>query len=74
MHVTILSSPATRGPSVHCIFMYQTTGQLPVLGIFNVRIDVDACDCCADTVRESALKVNSGSKTLCGGLEWKPTS
>ena len=37
-------------------------------------IDVDACDCCADTVRESALKVNSGSKTLCGGLEWKPTS
>ena len=34
-------------------------------GIFNVRTDVNACDCtqeCADTVRESALKVDSGRK------------
>ena len=31
----------------------------------NVRTDVNACDCtrgCADTVRESALKVDSGRK------------
>ena len=33
--------------------------------IFNVRTDVNACDCtrgCTDTVRESALKVDSGRK------------
>ena len=33
--------------------------------IFNVHTDVNACDCtrgCADTVRESALKVDSGGK------------
>ena len=37
-------------------------------GIFNVRTDVNACDCtweCADTVRESALKVDSGRKIPC---------
>ena len=35
--------------------------------IFNVRTDVNACDCtrvCTDTVRESALKVDSGRKSL----------
>ena len=34
-------------------------------GIFNVRTDVNARDCaqgCTDTVRESALKVDSGRK------------
>ena len=34
-------------------------------GIFNVRTIVNACDCirgCTDTVRESALKVDSGRK------------
>ena len=34
-------------------------------GIFNVRTDANACDCtmgCTDTVRESALKVDSGRK------------
>ena len=34
-------------------------------GIFNVRTDVNACDCargCTDAVRESALKVDSGRK------------
>ena len=34
-------------------------------GIFNVRPYVNACDCtrgCTDTVRESALKVDSGRK------------
>ena len=37
-------------------------------GIFNVRTDVNACNCtrvCADTVRESALKVDSGIKIPC---------
>ena len=37
-------------------------------GIFNARTDVNACDCtrgCTDTVRESALKVDSGRKILC---------
>ena len=36
--------------------------------IFNVRADVNACDCtqgCTDTVRESALKVDSGRKIPC---------
>ena len=36
--------------------------------IFNVRTDLNACDCargCTDTVRESALKVDSGRKILC---------
>ena len=34
-------------------------------GAFNVRTDVNACDCArgpTDTVRESALKVDSGRK------------
>ena len=38
---------------------------LSVFGIFNVRTDVDACDCtrgCTDTVSESALEVDSGGK------------
>ena len=37
-------------------------------GIFNVRTYVNACDCtrgCPDTVRESALKDNSGRKIPC---------
>ena len=37
-------------------------------GIFNVRTDGNACDCtrgCTDTVRESALKVDSGRKIFC---------
>ena len=36
--------------------------------IFNVRTDVNACDCareCTDTVRESALKVDRGRKIPC---------
>ena len=36
--------------------------------IFNMRTDVNACDCtqgCMDTVRESALKVDSGRKIPC---------
>ena len=41
---------------------------LPVLGIFNVRTDAYACDRtlgCPDTVRESALKVDSRRKIPC---------
>ena len=37
--------------------------------IFIVQTDVNACDCiqwCTDTVRESALKVDSGRKIPCG--------
>ena len=37
-------------------------------GIFNVRTDVNAFDCtreCANTVKESALKVDSGRKIPC---------
>ena len=37
-------------------------------GIFSVRTDVNECDCargCTDTVRESALKVDSGRKIPC---------
>ena len=37
-------------------------------GIFNVHTDVNACDCAlgfTDTVRESALKVDSGRKIPC---------
>ena len=37
-------------------------------GIFNVHTDVNACDCtrgCTDTVRESALKVDSRRKIPC---------
>ena len=42
-------------------------------GIFNVRTDVNACDCargCTDTVRESALKADSeGEKIPCRTVE-----
>ena len=37
-------------------------------GIFNVRTYINACDCtsgCADTVRESALKVDFERKIPC---------
>ena len=37
-------------------------------GIFSVRTYVNACDCtrgCTDTVRESALKADSGGKIPC---------
>ena len=41
-------------------------------GIFNMCTDVNACDCaqgCTDTIRESALKVDSGRKIPCRTLE-----
>ena len=37
-------------------------------GIFNMRTDVNECDCtrgCTDTLRESVLKVDSGRKIPC---------
>ena len=37
-------------------------------GIFNVRTNINACDCtrgCTDTVRETALRVDSGRKIPC---------
>ena len=37
-------------------------------GTFNVRTDVNACDCargCTDTVREPALKADFGRKIPC---------
>ena len=40
--------------------------------IFNVRTDVNAFDCtrgCADTVRESAMEVDSGRKIPCRTVE-----
>ena len=44
----------------------QTKIWLSMLGIFNVRTDVNARDCtqsgCTDTARESALKVDSGER------------
>ena len=47
------------------------------VGIFNVRTDVSACGCtwgCTDTVRESALKVDTGSKMLLPHRGRKPAS
>ena len=41
-------------------------------GIINVRTDVNACNCawgCMHTVRESALKVDSGRKIPCHARE-----
>ena len=46
----------------------QTEVWLPMLGIFNVRTYVKACDCnegCTDTGKESVLKVDSGRKLPC---------
>ena len=37
-------------------------------GLFNVRTDVNTCDCtrgCKDTIEESALKVDFGTKIPC---------
>ena len=42
--------------------------------IFNVHTDVNACDCtrgCTDTVRESALKVDSRRQIPCLTGEWR---
>ena len=45
----------------------QTIVWLPVFGIFNVRTDAEAGDCtwgAVDTLKESALKVDSEKKSL----------
>ena len=46
-------------------------------GIFNVRTDINACECtrgCTDTVKESAMKVDSGRKIPCRTRGIEPTS
>ena len=51
----------------------RTKEELPMVWIFNVRTDVNSCDCtrgCADTVTESALKVDSGRKIPRRTGEW----
>ena len=68
---------ATRGALCAVFSCGQTTVCLPVFGIFNVRTAVDTSDCTmgwgrgwgwrwggggTDTVRESALKVDSGEE------------
>ena len=49
--------------------------------VFDMHTDVTACDCiqgCTDTIRESALKVDSGRKILCRSrelnLHWRRAS
>ena len=61
--------PGTAMGSISCV---QTMVWLPVMGILNVRTDVDACDCtrgCTDTIRESALETDSRreKKPCCNG-------
>ena len=62
-------SPATQ-PTVHagCFSVFYNPPNSDMeCRIFNVHTDVNVCDCirgCTDTVRESALKVDSGRKIL----------
>ena len=51
-----------------CLCFYNPPNSDMDYRIFNVRTDVNACDCargCTDTVRESALNVDSGRKIPC---------
>ena len=62
-------SRATQ-PPVHadCLCFHNPPNSDMDYGIFNVRTDVNACDCtqgCTDTVRGSALKVDFGRKNPC---------
>ena len=53
---------------VLCVLVFNLPNSDMDNRIFNVRTVVKACDCarrCTDTVRESALKVDSGRKTSC---------
>ena len=65
----LLQSRATQ-PKVHagCFSVSIIHRTLDMdYGVFNERTDVDACDCareCTDTLRESALKVDSGRKKI----------
>ena len=58
-------------PNLRCMLVVRCCHNPPSSNmdnkIFNVRTDVHACDCtrgCADTVRESALKVDPERKSL----------
>ena len=62
-------SRATQ-PTVHtgCLIIHNPLNSDMDYGIFNVRTDVNACDCargCTDTVREPVLKVDSRRKITC---------
>ena len=64
--------PQSRYPTYSACWMFQCFHNPPNsdvgYGIFNVRTDVNACDCtrwCTDTGRESALKVDSERKIPC---------
>ena len=62
-------SRATQ-PTVHtgCLIIHNPLNSDMDYGIFNVRTDVNACDCtlgCTDTLRDSALKVDSWRKIPC---------
>ena len=60
-------------PNLRCVlgvsvFHTSSNSDLDYSPIFNVRTDVNACDCtrvCTDTFREFALKVDSGRKIPC---------
>ena len=62
----------SRYPTYCACWVFQCFHNPPNSGmdyrIFNMGSDVNACDCtwgCTDTVRESALKVDSGRKIPC---------
>ena len=62
--------------SVCAVFLcIQTMGWLPIFGIFNVCINVSACDCTLGhmyIITESALTVDSGRKITCCTEESNP--
>ena len=62
----------SRYPTYGACWVFECFHNLPNsdmdYGIFNVRVDINACDCTrgfTDTVRESALKVDSRRKIPC---------
>ena len=62
-------TPSSRSDLVCVVFLsVQRMRWLPALGVFDVGSNVNACDCsrgCANTVRESAQKVDSvGDKSF----------
>ena len=74
-HLTLVRHTSCRSSAIPIpirvcnIFVCPNNGiWLPEFGIFSVCADVDSCDCTqdfTDTVRESALEVDSGRKIPC---------
>ena len=61
------------GACWRCLCCYNPLNSDMECSIFHVRTDVNACDCtegCMDTKRESALKVDSGKKSLAAPGNW----